>query len=275
MHMSRVRKSLFIVAALVVAPFTAQIPGCVLAHMPKEGTVIDVETNKGMPNVTVIAAARFYQQGIGWGGSNHSDLYSIVTTTDENGHYSIPATWLDMKIGVPGADRTLSWMISALEPGYALVGDEKGWEFDERGFPRYHPTSTVSSPQYSGGALGSLHIEPLRMYRVDLALKEGAVYYGSVMSLVHAAWISKGPEVVAMRRTAYDYLVHKVCSTRAEDEFDRTTLDRVMGFALRQNQTYELFKKMEPVRYQLDSYDASKYTAGMMCTLITEGRGSP
>lgn len=94
-----------------------------MANSMKYGRIVDATTGKGIPDVSVIAAANFFA-GPGLGGDN---TYRVISHTDENGNYWIPSTWLQMNIMPPVGSPHTRWLISAYKLGYVFVGDEQAW----------------------------------------------------------------------------------------------------------------------------------------------------
>jgi hypothetical protein len=110
-----------------------------MANTPKAGRVIDVTTGKGVPDATVIAAAKIYAGSVYSGGEN---IYRVITHTDKYGNYAIPGTWREswsnLPFRLPGANAHISWFITAFKPNYGFADDEEVWtQYQESGQPKY------------------------------------------------------------------------------------------------------------------------------------------
>jgi hypothetical protein len=167
--MNRVLVVFVLLLFLIIASCMPQMPARMATHMAKTGLVIDTETGKPMPNVIVIASGWSSQGGVLVGNGGYSTLYRIVTTTDAEGRYHIPTTWLDMSPWVPGFYPRVGWIVTVFQTGYAVVGDERAWEADSRGMMNHRALSGLVTPSYS--YKGSfIEVDPIRMYKPTLTL---------------------------------------------------------------------------------------------------------
>ncbi len=183
------------------------------AFLPRYGRVVDANTGAGLAHVPVIAFATIGGQA-GWGPSGYGTLYRTITYTNEDGYYYVPAKWGSMPFApyLPTMMWVrIDWAITALKVGYAVQGDEVEWELPRHG--QYHPPSPYRKPHYQIGFWG-LHIEPIRMEKVNLSLYQAAHYYADIL---HAAGTfdrlaKQSDEEKALRRPVYDYFMPKVCA---------------------------------------------------------------
>lgn len=120
--MKRVMIVFVLILFLIIASCMPQMPARMATHMAKTGLVIDTETGKPMPNVIVIASGWSSQGGVLVCNGGDSTLYRIVTTTDAEGRYHVPTTWLDMVPWAPGFSPRVGWVITVFQTGYAVMG---------------------------------------------------------------------------------------------------------------------------------------------------------
>ncbi len=265
-------KKLWIVIGLLWLPFLPQVPGCTMANMPKVGRIVDATTGKGMPDVTVIAAAHFFSQAAF--SSNAYSPYRIITHTDSNGYYWIPSTWAYLAFAMPWQEPRLTWVVTAFKPDYAIVGDEKAWsEFDKFGAPVYLPRSTgVSPPALWLGWI--IKVNPIRMTPIQLNLKETAVYYAQVKSVGRGLnW--NDPEEIAIRKEGYDFFLPKACSIDPVEIMDSTEAGAIMEFAVNLDSAYQRLKELEPETIGKEIYARPKYKAGSICQVMYAGGEAP
>ena len=260
---------------LIVVPHLPQVPGCIAAHMPKSGRVVDVETGKGLPDAFVIASARFLSEPFLFGPSGYSILYNVIVRTDADGNFRIPSTWLDFKMGGPGSNARTIWIVTVFEPGYAVVGDENAWEeFDSRGNPRFVPRSTAVSPDLSGGGRPG-NIGTIRMFKPTLTLKQASTYYSTVKGAGHPSSGSTDPNVLALRKKGYDLLAPWVCAENASTELDYLTAVTILGFAMNRDEALNKFEALYPKNYREAQEGRRKYKADVICKIMTKGTGAP
>lgn len=120
--MKRVMIVFVLILFLIIAACMPQMLARMATHMAKTGLVIDTETGKPMPNVIVIASGWSSQGGVLVCNGGDSTLYRIVTTTDAEGRYHVPTTWLDMVPWAPGFSPRVGWVITVFQTGYAVMG---------------------------------------------------------------------------------------------------------------------------------------------------------
>ncbi len=218
--MKRILLAIAVILLLLITSLLPQITGLLATRSAKTGLVIDSTTGKPMPHVIVIAAGRVSAEPgfpVGQGGTK--PLYRIVTSTDADGRYYIPAVWTNLDpfvdIPVPFRNQQWTWVITAFEIGYAVVGDEKTWQFDERGIGNYRPRSGLYVPPHSWAG-SVIEVDPIRMYKPTLNLKEAAVYYSRIRTVGNPYRASTDPGDLAMRAEGYALLAPWVCALNSQ-----------------------------------------------------------
>lgn len=261
------------VVLLAVALMLPQINDIAVAFHGKTGLVIDAESGEPMPHVIVIAAGWTTHSFFMPGGYN--SLYRIVTSTDANGRYHIPGTgenWRKANLPIKGT-RT-GWSITPFRIGYAVVGDDKAWSFDERGETRYRLPSGLIAPTYSYKG-SELEVDDILMFKPRLNLKEAAVYYSLVITVGHPLNDSKEPGDVAMRARSFEFFAPWVCSTDPHEEIDWAAMTSLMEFVEDQSGAPEVLFQLAPQLKGYVPYEMKKTTAAVACKVITNGRGVP
>ena len=238
------------------------------------GLVIDAETGKPMPNVIVIASGWSSQGGVLVGNGGYSTLYRIVTTTNAEGRYYIPTTWLDMVPWVPGFDPQVGWVVTVFQPGYAVVGDEQAWEKNKRGEMYGRALSGQVTPSYSYNGL-FIEVDPIRLYKPTLTLKEAGHYYSDLKGVGAPDFASEEPGDLAIRKLGYALFAPWVCSLDPDTQLDRTTLNGTVDFAEDPINAIELERKLAPNGLIFDVKDIPPTSARNVCKIITNGRGVP
>jgi len=172
----RFRKSFWIVSALLAVLYVPIVPGCVNAHVRKEGSVVDALTHKGLPGAFVIATASVTTSGGLVEARTATDReYLFVTRTDASGKYSIPSTFsrLNFHHFVPGIGSLReSWKIVAFLPSYVYAKDME-WLPEAPKLAGY-----VAEPQpdwsWSGFHIAS---EPIFLQKNALPISQAVMYY--------------------------------------------------------------------------------------------------
>jgi hypothetical protein len=272
--MNRVLVVFVLLLFLIIASCMPQMPARMATHMAKTGLVIDTETGKPMPNVIVIASGWSSQGGVLVGNGGYSTLYRIVTTTDAEGRYHIPTTWLDMSPWVPGFYPRVGWVVTVFQTGYAVVGDERAWEADSRGMMDRQAASGLVTPSYS--YKGSfIEVDPIRMYKPTLTLKEAGHYYSDLKGVGFPYFASEEPGDLAIRKMGYALFAPWVCSLDPDTELDRSTTNGAVEFAEDPINAIDLKRKLAPIGLSRDVKDIPPASAGNVCKIITNGRGVP
>lgn len=204
-------KTRWIILCLVLLPFSAQIPGCIMVNTPKFGRIVDV-TGKGIGNVAVIALGEFGAQRL-IHGSTGRYTYRIVTRTDADGNYWIPNTWTHMRFALPGMGAQYHWYITAFKPGYAIAADIPAFgKLD-----KILPASLADSP--SAFWLGlAIWVKPIEIRPVALSLERASGYYGHIASLGWTFEINSNREEIALRKEGADYFTPRICALDAEQQ---------------------------------------------------------
>lgn len=264
-----------VLLVLLVFPILAQVFGNAKAYLPKTGRIVDLETGKGMADTTVIAVATFYAPNP-VEGSAHGTLYRIITHTDSDGDYSIPSTWSHVVFAfpaLPGTTPKVTWIITAYKPGYAIVGDEVAWVFDEYGQASYFPRSTWFSPASTFQGV-SVHVAPITMKTVDLSLKEAAVYAWRIASYGSALDARERPEEIALRENLNFRFMPLVCKLDPETKMDSTEAGALTTFARDYLKARSKLSELEPQGYR-DLYMRPVFHASNVCAAMMAGENRP
>src|ERR1700752_2892876 len=92
------RRTSKVTLLVLLAPFAAlvlfNLPGFLMARVPKTGRIVDATSGEGIPDVTVIASATFYACGglVETRCASNTE-YRMLTRTDANGRYWIRPTF--------------------------------------------------------------------------------------------------------------------------------------------------------------------------------------
>ena len=272
--MKRVLLFFVIALFLIIASCMPQMSARIATHMAKTGLVIDTETGKPMPHVIVIASGWSSQGGVVVGEGSYQKLYRIVSYTDADGRYLIPSTWHDMSIWLPGFDSRVGWAITVFHTGYAVVGDERAWEADKKGMMYVPAKSTNVIPPFSYKG-SRIEVDSIKMYKPTLTLKEAATYYSKIKAMGSQDFASQKPGDVAIRRQGYALFAPWVCALDPNTELDRWTTNVTLGFAEDPINANVLRKALAPIDDHLDTYGAPPTKAGVVCEIMTNGRGVP
>lgn len=245
----------------------------------KTGIVIDKETGKPMPNVLVMAVGWYWHGPVYIGQGGTQTLYRIVTTTNEQGRYRIPAQYSGNGVYVFGVigEYHWRWAVTAFEPGYVVDGDNEPPPSTIPDAPYYRPILSNSIPPYS---LAGLHfeVEPIRLFKPELSLEEAAVYYARIKS--SGSLHSKPEHTFAsepLRVKGYAYLAPWVCSMDPEQSVNARTAMSLLAFSEYWAHASQLMDTLAPHFYTADKMavkDATT-TAAVACLTITNGRGNP
>ena len=272
--MKRVLLFFVIALFLIIASCMPQMSARIATHMAKTGLVIDAETSKPMQHVIVIASGWSSQGGVLVGNGGYSTLYRIVTYTDAEGRYRIPTTWLHMVPWVPGFYPRVGWVVTVFRPGYAVLGDEQAWEENKKGLMLFPAASGLVVPPHSYKGT-YIEVDPIKMYKPTLTLKEAASYYGKIKSTGSPSFASKEPGDVAIRRAGYALIAPWVCALNANSELERSIANATFEFAEDPIKSVELEKQLAPIGNHFDILGAPPVKAGNVCKIITNGRGVP
>jgi hypothetical protein len=252
-----------VLVAFVFVPFVPQIPGCVMASLPKVGRVVDDATGQGLPDVAVIASAIFNAQSPVH-GSAHDFPYRLVVRTDSNGYFRIPSTWSQMRLSLPGLDARETWVVTAFKPNYAIAHDlDTISQFDSFGRTIFRPWSTTHSPSADWRGL-YVAVEPLRMQQVDLKLNEAAAYYRDVIGLGRYVEGSSSGVEVALRSEAFNALSSEVCGANESETVSGDVGVAFRAFAFDSTKFITMLRRLEPSGFA-DDYSHPVFHLNSVC----------
>ncbi|MEZ5462120.1 hypothetical protein [Dokdonella sp.] len=271
--MKRLLIVLAVLLGLAIGPFVPQLIGYVSANIPKTGVVVDDSTGNPMPNVTVIAVAKLRAGPVLVGTSGFENYFQrIVTHTDSNGRFSIRPTWSEFNIHWPSANPEYSWVITVFHVGYAVAGDKPQKELITFGNPWYDNPSMAFSPKYTFRGT-SFEITPIRLYQPTLTLKDAANYYSSLQRFATGDERRSQPEFASMRQQGNALLAPWVCGLDEDFRLDAEVRDAILDFPLND----EFATKLKIEYAEAGGYEyfgaAPSTTAGIVCKIITNGRG--
>jgi hypothetical protein len=164
--------------------------------------------------------------------------------------------------------------VTAFKPGYAVVGDEKAWQFRDDGSSMYRPRSAVATPGFSYRGT-AIEVAPIRMFKPTLNLKEAAVYYSEIKGVGAPFFASTEPGDVAIRQQGYALLAPWVCALDPQSDLDRLTIDTITDFSIDPVNAVSLFEQLDPLQFHSEAQQHPKYKAGIVCKIITNGAGVP
>jgi hypothetical protein len=268
-----------IIVGLLGLLILPKLPGCVMAHSPKYGRVVDAVTGKGIPDAVVLASAFYTDDPVGL-PIGHSPsgsgvvLYHVATRTDENGSYRLPTTSPNPRILVPSIRPRFRWVVTAYKWGYGVVGDEKAWStFDEYGRAEWRPPSTTETPCATWLGL-VVRVCDLRMTKVDLTLREAAYYYREI-SHVRGIFRGRPPEVARISEEAGTHFMSEVCAMDPDSE-----LNFFLGAGLISFTPYPRHAMQVAVQAQSRSWSEiaendGTFPAGDVCAAMKAGKEPP
>ncbi|MHB8744498.1 MAG: carboxypeptidase-like regulatory domain-containing protein [Sulfuricaulis sp.] len=214
----------FWIGALFYLPM---IPGCIIAHSPKFGRVVDITTGAGIADAYVIAAAYMVDRGDGFIEAHTATTteYRVVVRTDSNGRYWIPNTWLHLDFDhfYPFfGSHEESWKLTVIKLGYVLEDDWREHEDAiERG--RSKATSIKWSKRQPGALwLGPVvKVQPIVLRPVQMDVGDATRYYGHAVSLgTELLRRELTSDEIALRDTTYEYFLPRVCAFDPEEKID-------------------------------------------------------
>lgn len=203
---------IFIAVVLVlVVLFGSQVPPILMAHSSKVGRVVDAETGQGMPDTYVVATAVFSAQGLIAGSANEA-LCRVVAKTDSDGRFRIPSTWSKARYAMPFLQPSEKWLVTAIKPGYVVVGDEDSlYAWNKDGSPQLVPSSIVFTPIAHWSGFG-VDILPIQLQKTSLSSKQALIYFSKLSSLGMRNKFNESPENIELKRSAYTIFRPYVCA---------------------------------------------------------------
>lgn len=262
----------WLVAAAVAVFVLLQLPGYLMARVPKSGRVVDSTTGKGIPDATVIAWATFSAcGGVVESRCSSTTEYRLLTRTDQDGNYWIRNNYLSgimPLIPIVLSDRRESWQITVIKPGYAVVGDHVAWTYlDRLGNARLYPPSTSDEPPPASSFVLFARVDPIPMYRVDLDLKQSSLYFAGLLRggsgrVDQDMW--NEPEETALRQHLYAPLQASVCGQPAATELDYGTFSALLILAPDGTAFLAKAKQLDP-NLMKDPSPERKYKAAIVC----------
>jgi hypothetical protein len=279
---ANLRKLRWILPTLLALSYVPQIPGCVLAHVSKDGRVIDALTGAGLPDAFVIATAYVTTSGGLVESRTTTNLeYLFVARTDAAGNYSIPSTFshLNLYHFIPGfGSLKETWKVVAFKPSYVYAEDLK-WILDSGYLAGYKAEPEVAWFWHG------FHIEaePLRLQEYILPLNQAVMYYkgyqiGSAPEF--------GPEtralVISDEAKNVDILLHqllksRICSLDKDSKLDNKTTKEAAALAVHPSKAKKTLENLEPNGFELkephqfkDEKDYPDFSAKNVCLAMQQ-----
>jgi hypothetical protein len=267
----------FGIASMVLAiVYLPGIPGCVMSHTTKAGSVVDPATGRGVADAAVIATSNMTCSGGGFVESRTSTdtEYRIVAHSDEDGSYVIPSTWSDVGFvhlfGFLGACHE-AWTLKPFKLGYVSSDDAKEWAREtpigvgsmSRLAVEGHPNATW--------LLMSARVEPIALNAHPLPVGDAARYYSSVIGSGGFPQPDQpNDDEIRMRLDAGSYFEEQLCRLNPDDEIDwgddmRFFVSNRIGF-VRQ------LDRMEPAAFEVSRQTGkpSVFKAKTICDAMRE-----
>lgn len=268
-----------IIVGLLGLLILPKLPGCVMAHSPKYGRVVDAATGKGIPDAVVLASAFYTDDPVGL-PIGHSPsgsgvvLYHVATHTDANGSYRFPTTSPNPRILVPSVRPRFRWVVTAYKWGHGVVGDEKAWStFDEYGRAKWRPPSTTETPCATWLGL-VVRVCDLRMTKVDLTLREAAYYYREI-AIVRGIFRGRPPEVARISEEAGTHFMSEVCAMEPDRELFVSLANNLEFFTRDRVRASRYLEQAQPATRAFQHYREKQYRARTVCAAMKAGNAPP
>jgi hypothetical protein len=233
--MIRFRKR-WILWAVLALPYLLEMPGCVMAHCPKFGRVVDSSTGEGIAGAAVIVTAEYTKEPVAIPGvylesrGSVTTEYRVVSYTNSYGFYWVESTWLQLDPGhftpfLGGMSER--WKLTVFKPGYILDSDERAFRTmrDSNGQPIQK--SIVSQhvslhERPSSFLLGPItRINNIYLHPIDWDVANYAEYYRSIVMLGANMIIRKTKiDENGIRKMGYEFFLPKICALDPQQELN-------------------------------------------------------
>jgi len=118
-------------------------------------------------------------------------------------------------------------------------------------------------------------VDPIKMYKSSLTLKEAVTYYSDLKGVGFPFFDSQEPGDVAIRKMGYALIAPWVCSLDPDSKVDRWTTNGAVEFAENPVKAIDLKRQFAPIGPNLDIERTPPASAGSVCKIVTNGRGVP
>jgi hypothetical protein len=253
-----------VVLVVLVLAYAREIPEIVSAYSVKTGRVVDKDTGKGIPGVTVLVHGWFNEGGLFQGSQGCT--FAALGYTDTEGYYATPSGWRHLTPGLPIWDPHNLWTINVVKPDYTLVDSNNRQTPAGRG-------ATVSS----AWQILAVAVSDITMKKVDLPLKERVEDYGNVIG--GGGCVKVNSEVYdRMHQEIFADLKSRTCALGRDAQLDESTV-----FGLTSLSTYlygdsrsvervnERMTKLDPAFSQalINNHPPHTYRASDLCQVMT------
>jgi len=278
------RTALPVTALLLVLAFFPQVRQWPGMYAEKTGTVVDSlgKPMAGVPVwVTVYRAIDTFTRR----AFLYDELSRVRVVTDEQGHFSVPAAWASMDVHFPLLTSTSTyWTAYPVKLGYALIGDEVGWNFRSGIYPPHRIPSDWFIPEYQWSGT-SLELSPFVLEPVEIVHGEPdpaarprqvgigqAVYYYS--NLIGNDTHSVGSvDDAGDRLVVLEAIGRTLCDASVERNFDWTTQDYLERMVDNPIAYEREIDRVAPYRHPENPY-TKRYTGPMLCGALKAGMSS-
>ena len=258
-------KVLGVLVILLLLAYAREIPEIVSAYSAKTGRVIDKDTGKGIPGVTVLVHGWFNEGGLFQGSQGCT--FAALGYTDADGYYVTPSGWRHLTPGLPIWDPHNNWTINVVKPDYTLVDSNNRQTPAGRG-------ATVSSA-WQGLAVA---ISDIAMKKVDLPLNERVHDYAITIG-GGGGCVKVNPDVYErMHREVFADLKSHTCALAADTQLDEPTVFGLTSFSTylygdsrSVERVNEKMTKLDPAFGQalINDHPPHTYRAGDLCQVMT------
>jgi hypothetical protein len=252
-----------VVLIVLILAYAREIPEIIDAYSAKTGRVVDKDSGKGIPGVTVIVQGSFNSAGLFQG--SHGCTFAAFGNTDAEGNYRTPSGWMHVSPGLPIWDPHNTWTINVVKPGYTLVDSNN----------RLTPHGRGANVSSTWNVL-AVAVADIAMQHVDLPLKERVDDYAYADG--SAGCIKVNPDLYfRMKREIFVDLKAATCALPADASVDSPTVFGLTSFSANFNPDYS--PTVESVRRRMTKIDAGfphipdippqTYRAGDLCQVMT------
>ncbi len=270
---------LWVALGLLAICFLPQLPGCARAFSPKVGKVVD-EQGRGISDVTIIAVGKVFD---GSSASMGETLYRVMATTESDGSYSIPGTWLQsqrvLPIRPPWFTPRVRWLISAIKPGYVFVGDDLVWtEYDEYGNPKRRSFTLRETPEAAWWGL-TMAVAPLKLQQATLSIGQAADYYFAIFGMSAGGLdVSNPSDDARLRQKVSAFLDPMVCASSANLPISSHSVGSLSVLSADEQKVFKKLRSLEPEGFSLemrepvliDDYHHHEFKMGNVCEALKQ-----